>query len=329
MAIALDNTSQGDTTGTSLTFSHTNTAGNLLVVTCGVPASDLITGVTYNGTSLTLVDKIASPAPDGRWCYMFYLVNPATGAHNVVVSSSSSDFLYANAASYTGAKTTGQPEASATGTTSSSTSSTATVTTTATDAWTVATFRTNDGAFPTVTSSPSGAVVRRTGDSAGALYDSNGGVGSGGSKTITVTYGGNRYYGWVIASFAPGGTDFTRSLSDSISVGASRVTTLAFVKGVVRALSDSISIGASRTIDLTRSASSFARSLSATMLGGTTSTIAYGRGLVRGLSDSIMNGAGRFARVRFPTFWTRQAKNTATFTNQTKNSSSWTNQNKS
>lgn len=202
--IAFDNSAQGDTSAaTSLTYSHTNTAGNLLIVACGVPATDSITGVTYAGVSMTLIDKIASGAPDGRWCYLFYLLAPATGANNVVVSSSLPDFIYANSVSCTGVKQTGQPDSHNTAPAVNAASITASTTTVADDCWTFSTFRTNDSAFPTVTSSPSGATVRRTGDSAGAEYDSNGSVGAAGTKSITLTYGASRFMAGVIASFAP------------------------------------------------------------------------------------------------------------------------------
>ena len=106
MAIALDvGTSGGNNGGgTSHTYSHTCTGSNLILFV-GVStnsSSDLITGVTYNSVAMTLVDKQAGTSTN--YSYLFYLINPATGANNVVVSASSSTTIYSGAVSYTGAK---------------------------------------------------------------------------------------------------------------------------------------------------------------------------------------------------------------------------------
>lgn len=104
MSIAFDATNSGETTSTSLTYSLTN-SGNLLVVgALGAQAGDIVTGVTYNGTSLTLLDKQASSA--NIWTYVFYIASPSTGTNNIVVSVSTSSFIGSGAVSYTGADTT-------------------------------------------------------------------------------------------------------------------------------------------------------------------------------------------------------------------------------
>lgn len=74
---------------TSLTWSHTCTGTELaLGVTVGLGDATIgnrtVSGVTYNGVSLTN----AWAADDGTFCNSsgWYLKNPATGAHNIVVS---------------------------------------------------------------------------------------------------------------------------------------------------------------------------------------------------------------------------------------------------
>lgn len=119
MAIARDTSTDGGLTnpGTSHTFSHTCTGTNLVLIVSVFSAStDIVTGVTYAGTPMSLVGKCGdggSPDTNDRWGYQFILVNPATGANNVVVSTSASDAIGAHAVSYTGATQSGQPDASA------------------------------------------------------------------------------------------------------------------------------------------------------------------------------------------------------------------------
>ncbi len=106
---------------TSQTWSHTCTGSDRLLAV-GVfgelvsldGTGVFITGATYNGVAMTLVFKQAeaqgnTPGSD-RWVYLFLLVNPASGANNVVVSGSTPMVMGGMSTSYTGAKATGQPE---------------------------------------------------------------------------------------------------------------------------------------------------------------------------------------------------------------------------
>lgn len=115
-AIARDSSLGDQVTGsaTSLTYSFTNTAGNLLIITCqGVFTSGAsnITGVTYAGTAMTMIGGYDGSGGSGynRYTYQFYLLAPATGANNVVVSSSPAGFIDCNTESYSGVKQTGNP----------------------------------------------------------------------------------------------------------------------------------------------------------------------------------------------------------------------------
>jgi hypothetical protein len=108
-AIAFDSSADlGDNAGlaSSLTTSYTVGSGSnrlLVVFILGDLATgvDDITGVTYNGVALTLVIKQTSfITPNNRLAYMYYLLSPASGAHNIVISSSATHYLLAVAASY-------------------------------------------------------------------------------------------------------------------------------------------------------------------------------------------------------------------------------------
>src|SRR6266550_1285190 len=92
--------------GGAYTVSYTVGAGSdrLLVVALvgAVVPTDNITGVTYAGVSMTLINKRIPST--GRCSYLFYLLNPASGANNIVVTNSSNEFIIPQAADYTGVK---------------------------------------------------------------------------------------------------------------------------------------------------------------------------------------------------------------------------------
>jgi hypothetical protein len=199
MAIAFDATTNGGLAnpGTSLTFSHTVTGSNpiLFVNVVGSNSTDNITGATYNGVSMSLVGKIQTFTE--RWVYLFVLVGPATGANNVVVSSSPADVIAPDATSYTGAAQSGQPDAFSTKSSSGGLFTDA-VTVVAANCWIVWSVRSDQsGQAPF-----SGAVTTQRQSSLNVYYaDSNGTVGTGSQSSTYGTSDGN--WGGVMASFAP------------------------------------------------------------------------------------------------------------------------------
>jgi RHS repeat-associated protein len=122
--IAYDNSGIGGngTPASSLTFSYTtnsNTNGLVIVsvdeaTTSPSCTSDKVTGVTNNGTSLTDLGYYAKDS-NGLAIKTYYGFAPATSTHNIVVSASASCIRYAAAATYTGVKQSGMPDASGSG----------------------------------------------------------------------------------------------------------------------------------------------------------------------------------------------------------------------
>jgi RHS repeat-associated protein len=122
--IAYDNSGIGGngTPASSLTFSYTtnsNTNGLIIVsvdeaTTSPSCTSDKVTGVTNNGTSLTDLGYYAKDS-NGLAIKTYYGFAPATSTHNIVVSASASCIRYAAAATYTGVKQSGMPDASGSG----------------------------------------------------------------------------------------------------------------------------------------------------------------------------------------------------------------------
>lgn len=89
MAIAFDAVDAGlfDNGGTltSFTLAHTCTGSNLtLVVPVQIVHGTAVTGMTYNGVSMTLSSSNTGGAAGYFDTYIYTLINPATGANNIV-----------------------------------------------------------------------------------------------------------------------------------------------------------------------------------------------------------------------------------------------------
>jgi len=202
MAIAFDAATSDQQLGvSSQTFSHTTGSGsNRILFVCAAngegTSATKMSGITYNGNSLTAVNS-KQLNPQG-WTYIHYIVNPSTGANNVVITwTASVGASRGVAVSYTGASQTGVPDSQTTGdqTTSPQTCSTTVVTD---QSWLIM----NNLADRNITAS-TGATTRSSGWSdVGAVFDSNGGVGTG-SQNMQTTTSGTATYGYAICSFAP------------------------------------------------------------------------------------------------------------------------------
>lgn len=107
MAITFDTGGTGSGSSTSLTLSATvnsNTNGILIVTIMNVAdTSNLITDITYAGVSFfsNLIDTQINTGYGGRsWTY--YLLAPATGTNNLIISESSARSFFVAWESYTG-----------------------------------------------------------------------------------------------------------------------------------------------------------------------------------------------------------------------------------
>lgn len=114
--IALDATSGGSASTTAITVAHTCTGSNLYLIVDvfnqGDTSATDVTGVTYNGVAMTLIVSGANASDDAA--YQWYLINPATGANNIVVTrADTTGTCFVKGTSYTGVKQSGQPDASA------------------------------------------------------------------------------------------------------------------------------------------------------------------------------------------------------------------------
>lgn len=232
MAIAFDAATDGGKVnpGTSLTFSHTCT-GSLGLLVVGFSGdnfggADDVSSVTYNSVAMTLAAKITSATGGDRISYIYYLLGPATGAHNVVITCSSSHLIQGGAVSYTGVKASAQPDNTTTNFSSTvATSLTTSLTTVNDNCWTVLLHGCYDGSSPTAGT----GSTRRTFDGVDggwALFDSNAAVTPAGSKSMASNLGsGSNPFGLaivhVMASFQPdtGGAAATPHFFATMGVG--------------------------------------------------------------------------------------------------------------
>jgi hypothetical protein len=102
VAVAFDAASSSNTGGSSLTFSHTCSGSDrLLIVGVSVDSGHTVSGVTYAGAAMT---QIGTATAGNVRAYLFSKVAPATGANNVVVSlaGGGSSETSAGAISFTG-----------------------------------------------------------------------------------------------------------------------------------------------------------------------------------------------------------------------------------
>lgn len=197
MAIAFDNATDGGAVGTTVTISHVVTGdSNFLVVGVvggNISDGDLVTGVTYNGTSMSLISKQAPHNSIDRWNYLFTLTAPDTGTHDVVMSASSSIFMGGHIVSYTGVLQTGQPEVDALTTAAAETSQAPGLTTITDNSWLVSYERSSQ------TSSAGSGTIKRNSDATASVFDSNAALTPAGSHNLNMTAASASWNNHIIA----------------------------------------------------------------------------------------------------------------------------------
>lgn len=209
MAIAYDNSSEGAVgASTTLTYSHTCTGSNtFLKVDFRINgASGSVSSVTYAGVSMT---QLANVSANG--VYTYYLINPATGANNVVITTSGSGEITSYSASYTGVKQTSPIDSQNTVGSGSVSDTTVVVATTvvASNCWLLG-FGAFTNSFGSATIS-SNRTDRQAGNHGGyatgvnATSDSNGTVATGSQSTTWTIAGdsGNKTQAAIVFSILP------------------------------------------------------------------------------------------------------------------------------
>ncbi|NTW34143.1 MAG: hypothetical protein HGB12_16250, partial [Bacteroidetes bacterium] len=207
--ITFNNSADGGGYINSTTNTYALTIGNginrLLVVQAWSAATGAghITGITYNGIALT---KIAEELESGQSCYvsLWYLLSPASGTNNIEVTTDVSGII-STAASYTGVRQFGQPDASVGN--HGLRPQTFTLTTATDNSWTVIGIRCLSGSPTAVT----GATLRQSTAAGAGIFDSNGPTTPAGSTSMTISNTSNNQVSGVMASFAPAHSVFFSS----------------------------------------------------------------------------------------------------------------------
>lgn len=199
MPIAFVNASQSTATGTNiLTYFGTLTGDNLIaVVGASVESGDLITGITYNGVAMSLGTKQTNNS--NETAYLFNLANPATGSQNIVVSTSANTDIRSASVGYSGARQTGQPDATTSGSVTAGTSISGTITTGADNSWIIG-YANDSGVGAPVAGA---GVTSRAATGFSRIGDSNAAITPAGLGTMTFTQASAVDLSLVMESIAP------------------------------------------------------------------------------------------------------------------------------
>lgn len=203
--ILLDSTSFGSgvvASGSSPSIPHTigTTTIGSPILWVGVRSNNANTTIfaQFNGVSMTQLEYSHVGVPIGE--YLFYMVNPPIGTHNITFTNSGGTaFINVNAASYVNVETI-NPVDVHNSTNTSGTSFTDSVTTTVDKCWVIM----NVSSDITATLAASTGFTARSGSGTSAILgDSNGPVTPAGSKALSVISSSSVSLTGAIASFKP------------------------------------------------------------------------------------------------------------------------------
>lgn len=207
MALAFDGAAAGSSAAaTQITYSHTNN-GNILVVGASTESNGVVGTVTYNGVSMTPAGTATNNSSEKA--YLFYLLNPTSGANNVVVSVSASVGIRSCSVSYTGAQQSGQPDATSMGSIAAGTTISGTLTTVANNDWIIGYSNSSTGGSPTAST----GVTSRANTDTSRIGDSNGAITPAGAGTMTFTNGASADMNLVMMAISPSVAASARILS--------------------------------------------------------------------------------------------------------------------
>jgi hypothetical protein len=188
----------------SKTYSHTCTGTELILVVMVWTSfgAKTVTGITYNGVALTEIGTDVDDATGNRHLAVWYLVGPATGAHNIVITLNTTGNVSAISASYTGASQTGQPDSTAAQPSTSTGDLITSTTTVANNSWTILMVGSLGGIAST---GGTGTTVRFDEfNDLGLIYaDSNGPISPAGSSALELTNASSQEYFGRIISISP------------------------------------------------------------------------------------------------------------------------------
>lgn len=146
-----------------------------------VNGADDITSVSYSGSSMTFSGKTISY--QNRWQYLYYLMNPPSGAHNIVINSATVHYLGAGAIDYSGVAAIDSVKTSKTD--YNATTHTSSITTEKNNSWVVCFEEGYSSAGPATAGAGLFRRNYQSGFNIWTLFDSNGPISPAGVYTIT------------------------------------------------------------------------------------------------------------------------------------------------
>jgi hypothetical protein len=201
-------------TSAGASFSFTNTAGNFMELVC-VSNTSTAMSATYNSVAMT-AKADQQMDTQANWIQVFTLMSPATGANTVAVTGANKVFN-CTAVSYSGVKTTTQPEVVTPNSAPAAQSITKSLTTLSDNNWVIAAFGAN-GVPASYTN-----VTARAGNTFPYVGDSNAVVHPAGALSQTADLGaGNGTTPWAMVQIA-------------IAPSVAAATPLTSILGLVRA----------------------------------------------------------------------------------------------
>jgi len=204
MAIAFDASSNTELSANLTSYSQSHTcSGSNRILFVGVNAIDTpynqITGVTYNGVSMTLIDSRFKASDRGT--YLYRLIAPATGANNITVSASSGTRFSLDGISFTGVDQTTPIDVSTTQE-SASTTITQTVTVANANSFLVSSMFTNRNQTASTNTTLAGTAVNNV------MFYSTTSVGTG-SQSLVSTQSDSTWTISVMAALKEASAGFT------------------------------------------------------------------------------------------------------------------------
>lgn len=224
--VASSNVGVENQTGSSATFAVDAGSSANRILYCGVQITDnsrSVSGITYNGVALT---KIAhKDTPNGsRRVELWYLLNPASGSNDVIVtlSGAPTNWFNAGVSVLERVQQSGQPEAfDSNAADSGATNVSQAVTTVQDNVWLIGVLNNGAAANPVANA---GTTLRlslynRTGNGYEMfLMDSNGAKTPPGNYSLGVT-SDSTGYAVIVASIMP--DELTINVNDSVSISES------------------------------------------------------------------------------------------------------------
>lgn len=203
--IGIDATSTGSSGSASpVTWSQYSTAADsnrMVVVGChdDSNSTDVVTGITYNGSAMTRMATVAVSSVAREWLYA--ILAPASGTSTVSVAFTGTPSMICASASYFNVGQTSIPDATSTAASAAATSLSVSLTTTAANDWLIGWAGNQGGSWSASTNS-----FIRVGQAGGlnrVLADSNGSVGAAGTYTFALNNGSSVPVGLVAMAVKP------------------------------------------------------------------------------------------------------------------------------